>query len=202
LGNIYVVEDDASVRSGMTEALAVAGYRVHAFESAEAFLKGMVPLSPAVLLLDMRLAGMSGVALQDRLRELGIMTPIVFISGESLPHEIVVALKQGAVDFLIKPFSMTALLDALQAALDKDGRMHQLLVRRRRIKERLATLTPREREVLGLMLKGYSNAELAAALEAAVPTTKIHRSRVMRKLQVQTYRELVELCSGLLDGEA
>lgn len=197
-----MVEDDASVRSGMTEALAVAGYRVHAFESAEAFLKGMVPLSPAVLLLDMRLAGMSGVALQDRLRELGIMTPIVFISGESLPHEIVVALKQGAVDFLIKPFSMTALLDALQAALDKDGRMHQLLVRRRRIKERLATLTPREREVLGLMLKGYSNAELAAALEAAVPTTKIHRSRVMRKLQVQTYRELVELCSGLLDGEA
>lgn len=197
LGHVYLVDDDASIRAGMKEALEVAGYCVYPFESAEAFLTGMVPLSPAVLLLDMRLAGMSGVDLQAHLRHLGISTPIVYISGESLPHEIVAGLKRGAVDFLIKPFSMNALLDALQAAVAKDGRMHRLLVRRRRLHERLAALTPREREVLTLMLKGLNNAELAARLEAAVPTAKIHRSRVMRKLQVETYAELRELCEGL-----
>lgn len=196
-GHVHLIDDDPSVRRGLSFALSEAGYSIHAYESAEAFLQAALPLSPAVVLLDMRLTGMSGVELQARLRELGHTTPIVFISGESLPAEIVAAMKQGATDFLVKPFSMEELLQTLATAMRRDVTAHQQTVRSMRVRERYAALTPREREVCALMIKGHGNKEIGELLGAAAATIKLHRGRVLLKMGVDSLAQLLRLVEGI-----
>ena len=158
-GHIYLVDDDASIRSALVGTLERQGFSVTTYESAAEFLQHATPVAPAVVLLDMRMPGQSGVEVQADLTRHGWTTPIIFISGESLPAQIVQAMKQGASDFLLKPFSMQAVLVAVAQALEKDRVMHEVLVRTLEVEKLYASLTPRECEVLEALIEGKKPAE-------------------------------------------
>lgn len=196
-GHIYLIDDDASIRSALASTLERQGFSVKAFESAAEFLKYATPVSPAVLLLDMRMPGQSGVELQADLARHGWTTPIIFISGESLSAQIVQAMKQGASDFLLKPFSMQDLLVAVDRAMDKDREIHAALVRTLAVERLYAALTPREREVFDEMLAGKTNKQIAAGDGSAAATIKLHRARVLSKMQVDSVADLIALTSGM-----
>ena len=125
LGHIYIIDDDASMRSSLTRMLKSCGYTIESHDSPETFIEKSIPVSPATILLDMRMPSMSGVDLQKKLKEMGRQTPIIFISGESMPHEIVTGMKQGAVDFLFKPFNLDDLLRCISSAIQKDKEIFQ-----------------------------------------------------------------------------
>lgn len=151
---------------------------------------------PAVILLDMRLHAHSGVQVQAQLREQGQRTPVIFMSGQSEPHEIVQSFRQGALHFLLKPFTTADLLAVLQEALQQDQARLDGESRAQRMGVLLQRLTPREREVCRLMLKGYPNRDIAAAHGTVAGTVKLQRASVMEKLQVQTMAELAALFQG------
>ena len=196
-GHIYLVDDDASIRSALAGTLERQGFSVTTYASAAEFLQHATPVSPSVVLLDMRMPGQSGVEVQADLKRHGWTTPIIFISGESLPAQIVQAMKQGASDFLLKPFSMHALLAAVAQALEKDRATHEVLVRTLAVEKLYASLTPREREVLEAIIEGKTNKEIAASDGSAPATIKLHRSRVLSKMQVESAAELISLTSGI-----
>jgi two-component system response regulator FixJ len=197
LGHVIVVDDDASVRRSLCSMFERAGYTVSVFESADAFLQNPVAPSPAVMVLDMRMPGVTGVALQSQLQAITQSVPVIFVSGDSRPEEIIVAMKQGAVDFLLKPFTAQTILDVVQRA------MHQSLLAVKQadktvqVSERLKRLTPRELEVCYWMVRGYSNQQIAAIDGGASATIKLHRARVMDKMVVDTLPELIELVVGI-----
>ena len=184
IGHIYLVDDDASIRSALAGTLERQGFSVTAYASAHEFLKHATPVSPAVLLLDMRMPGQSGVELQTDLAHHGWTTPIIFVSGESLPAQIVQAMKQGAIDFLLKPFSMQDLLTAVDQALEKDRAINAVLIKAREVERLYATLTPRERAVFESMIAGKTNKQIASADGSAAATVKLHRARVLSKMHV------------------
>lgn len=192
-GHIYLVDDDASIRSALASTLERQGYSVTPYASAAEFLQHATPVSPAVLLLDMRMPGLSGVELQADLAGHGWTTPIIFVSGESLPAQIVQAMKQGAGDFLLKPFSMQDLLIAVVQALEKDRATHKVLIKARTIEKLYATLTPREREVFDAIIAGKTNKQIADADGSAAATIKLHRARVLSKMQVDSAADLIAL---------
>jgi len=193
LGHIYLIDDDASIRRALIGTLDKLGFSVSAFEDAATFLKTALPVSPAVILLDMRMPGKSGIEVQAELLTTGWLTPIIFISGESLPSQIVQAMKQGAADFLLKPFSMDELLRTITAGIERDRNQQSLLARAFSVKERLKVLTPRERVVCAEMVSGRSNKEIAQASESAASTVKLHRARVLKKMQVESLGDLIAL---------
>ena len=197
LGHVYIVDDDPSIRLALKNSLTELGYTVNDYESSEAFLSDAVPTSPAVVLLDMRMPFKSGTEVQAVLLQHGWKTPIIFISGESLAPQIVTGMKQGAIDFLFKPFSMQDLLMAIQRGMALDRRLHSQQLRLATAKAGLALLTPRETEVCIEMLLGRSNKEIAKLSKSAATTVKLHRSRVLAKMQVKSLRELIILCHGL-----
>ncbi len=121
-GHIYLIDDDESMRTSLSRMMKEVGYIVEDFSSAEAFLENSLPVAPAVILLDMQMPDMTGLDLQEKLLQLGRKTPIIFVSGQSHPHQIVKSLKQGAIDFLFKPFNLEDLLGAVVDALEFDGR--------------------------------------------------------------------------------
>jgi FixJ family two-component response regulator len=196
-GHIYLVDDDASIRHALAGTLERQGYSVTPYESAAAFLQHATPVSPAVLLLDMRMPGQSGVELQADLTRHGWTTPIIFISGESLPGQIVQAMKQGAGDFLLKPFSIQDLLAAVDQALEKDRATHEVLSKTRAIEKLYGTLTPREREVFDEIIVGKTNKQIATDDGSAAATIKLHRARVLSKMQVDSVAELIALTSDI-----
>lgn len=141
LGHIYVIDDDPSMRSSLSRMLINYGYSVSVFERPENFIEESIPVSPAAILLDMRMPTMLGTELQKQLNQLGRNTPIIFISGESMPHEIVTAMKQGAIDFLFKPFNLDDLLKAVASAVEKDKEVFKVTVQSMTVTQRYESLT-------------------------------------------------------------
>lgn len=195
-GHIYLIDDDASIRRALSGTLERLGYSVSVYEAPDAFLRGAVPVSPAVVLLDMRMPGKSGVEVQAELIANNWSTPIIFISGESLPAQIVRAMKQGAADFLLKPFSMESLLRAVDNGLAKDAELHALLLHSRNLQQRYDLLTPREKEVCADILSGRSNKEIAEISSSAAATIKLHRARVLNKMQAKSLSDLIAMFEG------
>jgi FixJ family two-component response regulator len=197
LGHVYLVDDDPSIRRALKSSLTELGYTVNEYESSKAFLTDAVPISPAVVLLDMRMPAQPGIETQATLAKHGWQTPVIFISGESLAPQIVTAMKQGAIDFLFKPFSMQELLQAIERGIALDRQLHAQSVRLTTAKARFALLTPRESEVCIEMLSGRSNKEIASLSGSAAATIKLHRSRVLTKMQVKSLSALIALCEGV-----
>ena len=188
---VLVVDDDASVRKALARAIQAAGLNVRTFASAREFLDQGPPDGPACLVLDVRMPGRSGLDLQAELNSRNIRTPIIFITGHGNIPVSVKAMKGGALDFLTKPFRVKNLIEVIREAIKKDERLWASRAEMAEVQCRIQTLTPRERQVLGLVVQGLLNKEIADALGAAERTIKVHRGRVMQKMQVQSVAELV-----------
>jgi FixJ family two-component response regulator len=195
--HIFLIEDDDSMRKALIGMLEFVGYQVNAFSSASDFLKTSIQVAPAVIITDMRMPDMSGVELQAELVQRGRSIPIIFISGESTVQQTVTAMKQGAIEFLVKPFERDELLSAVIRGLEQDAlNMHQY-VEQKTLEEGLKTLAPREREVFELLSLGLNNAEIQEKLQISLPTTKQYKSEVMRKLNLRSLSQLIALRAGI-----
>ena len=192
LGHVVVIDDDASVRRSMRTMLERVGYTVSVHDGAVAFLEQPPPPTPAVLLLDMRMPGITGVELQAQIKNLGLQAPIVFMSGDSRPDEIITAMKQEAFDFLLKPFTAQAMLAVVARAMQTAQQALQQKNQQHAIAKQLQQLTPRELEICKWVVRGYSNKQIAAFDGAAPATIKLHRAHVMEKMGVRTLPELID----------
>jgi FixJ family two-component response regulator len=195
---VYVVDDDSGVRRALTRVLKHAGYPTSGFPSAEDFLIGVsLDEAPSCLVVDLRMPGLSGLELQGLLLERGLELSIVFISGRADVESGVRAMKGGATDFLEKPFSDDTLLAAVARALAADRARRVVESERARLRSRLSTLTPRERDVFGLIVTGLLNKQVGARLGTTEKTVKVHRSRVMQKMGAGSLAELVRMSDKL-----
>jgi FixJ family two-component response regulator len=194
---VFVVDDDHAVRTALKRLITSLGFTVEAFESAKAFLERGVHEGPSCLVLDVRMPGMSGLELQERLRSGDRRIPIVFITGHGSISMSVGAMKAGAVDFIEKPFEDQRLVDAINAAINRDAasRSDQAVIGD--LKRRFLALTPREREVLALVVSGLRNKEIAFDLGMSEKTVKVHRARVMEKMQAESLAGLVRMADRL-----
>jgi FixJ family two-component response regulator len=190
---VFVVDDDPSVRKALIRVLRSAGLEVVAFSSAQEYIDAYDPNVPGCLILDLAMPGIDGLDLQAILRSKGTAPPIVFLSGRAALSEGIQAMKEGAVEFLIKPVEDQALLVAVHAAIMKDQVDRAARVEIAEIRRRLATLTPRELQVLRCVLGGMLNKQTAAELGTVEKTIKVHRARVMEKMQVSSLADLVRL---------
>jgi FixJ family two-component response regulator len=191
-GHIYLVDDDESMRTSLTRMLREVGYMVEDHSSALTFLEKSIPVSPDVILLDMQMPDMTGLDLQEKLLQLGRKTPIVFVSGQSHPHQIVKGLKKGALDFLFKPFNLEDLLKAVAEAIDFDRRQLKRVSQDVETKKDYANLTPREKEVCSWLVQGLLNKDIAVKLGTTDATIKVHKARVMDKMHVDSVQTLVK----------
>lgn len=190
---IYLVDDDAAVRDSLTVLLEVEGFRVAAFESAEAFLAAWTPALRGGLLLDVRMPGMDGLELLERLRRLGAELPVVVMTGHGDVPLAVRAMKSGALDFLEKPLGGPALLEAAQMLLSYDAEREDRRRDEGAAQERIAALTPREREVLEKLVLGQPNKVIAYELGISARTVEVHRGRVMEKMGAKSLSHLVRM---------
>lgn len=193
LGHVFLVDDDDGLRESIAELLRSVGYKVQAWRSATDFLEAIPRAVPAVLVTDMRMPGMSGVELHAELIRLGRTVPVVYISGESTVPQSIQAMKQGAADFLVKPFGREELLRAVAGSLEKDRRQMYDFIRSARVEQARAHLSPREAQVHDLLLKGFGNRELVETLGVSLPTAKQYKSEVMRKMGARSLAELISL---------
>ena len=194
---VYVVDDDESVRRSLARLVRSAGLSVETFSTAQAFLSREVPDRTACLVLDVLLPGLSGLDLQAALNRADRAMPIVFISGQSDVPMSVRAMKEGAIDFLQKPFDESQLLRAIDGALARARETRAQRDERAQLKRRFETLTPRERQVLGQVIAGLLNKQIAANLGAAEKTIKIHRGRVMQKMSAGSVADLVRMAQRI-----
>ncbi len=197
LGHVIVIDDDVSVRRSLCTMLERAGYEVSLYDSADAFLANPIIPMPSVILLDMRMPGTTGVGLQAQLKILAQNVPIIFVSGDSRPEEIIEAMKQGAVDFLLKPFTAQAMMNVIQRAMRLSEHAVVVASKHIQVSERLKRLTPREMEVCHWMVRGYSNQQIATIDGGASATIKLHRARVMEKMAANTLPELIDMIIGI-----
>jgi FixJ family two-component response regulator len=197
LGHVIVIDDDASVRRSLSTILERIGYSVSLYDCADAFLQNPIVPSPAVILLDMRMPGTTGIGLQSQLKTLAHNVPVIFVSGDSRPEEIITAMKQGAVDFLLKPFSAQAMMDVIERAMCMSHEAVQTNNKNMLVSERLKLLTRREMEICHWMVRGYSNQQIAIIDGGASTTIKLHRARVMFKMAAGTLPQLIEMLIGL-----
>ena len=197
---VMVVDDDAGVRNAMRSLLKSVGLESILFGSAQEFLDGYKPSQPGCLLLDIRMPGMSGLELQQQLNLRGAVIPVIFMTGHGDIPMAVEAMQHGAFDFLQKPFRDQDLLDRIQKAISKDGELRKSLGQHTRTRERLDSLTPREREVLDLLVKGKQNKAVAQELGVSPRTVEIHRARVMEKMEVTSIAELVRMMLDVKQG--
>ncbi len=191
-GTVYLIDDDNSMRDSLARMLRDVGYVIQDFESATAFLQNSLPVAPAMILPDMQMPDVSGLELMEGLEKIGRKTPIVFLSGQSHPQEIVKGLKKGALDFLFKPFNIEELLQAIDQAIEFDQRQLKKNLKEGEIKRNFSSLTPREKEVCGLLVEGLMNKEIAERLGTTDATIKVHKARVMEKMQASSLQELVK----------
>ena len=194
---VFVVDDDASLRHALTNLLRSVGLRVETFGSAREFLDGPRPDAPGCLVLDVRLPGLSGLDLQRELAAAQLDLPIIFITGYGDIPMTVQAMKAGAVEFLTKPFRDQDLLDAIQHALERDRAVRVQRMELAELRGRFDALTPRERDVFGLVVTGLQNKQVAAALGTSEITIKRHRAQVMHKMRVASLAELVRIADQL-----
>jgi len=191
-GNIYVIEDDESIRISLDNILTASNYLVQSFSSPSAFFNTEI-MHPAVIILDMILPEMLGSNIQQELLGNHETPPIIFISGESSLPQVVSAIKQGAIEFLLKPFKIDDLLRAIDDGLEKDLENIKQLSHQRSLDEKLVKLTNREHQVYQLLLRGLNNQEIMRELNISLPTTKQYKITVMRKLNVKTFSQLILL---------
>ncbi len=191
-GHIFLIDDDESMRISLARMLRELGYLVEDYTSASTFLEKSVPVSPAVILLDMQMPNATGLDLQEKLLKLGRKTPIIFISGQSQPHQIVSGLKKGAVDFLFKPFNLEELLKSIADAIDFDSRQLKHVLLDVEARREYVSLTPREREVCSWLVKGLLNKDIAVKLGTTDATIKVHKARVMEKMHADSLQSLVK----------
>ena len=194
---VFVIDDDPLVRESVADLLHSAGFTVQTFGSATEFVQGQRPDVPACLILDVELPGLSGLDLQAELAKSGIEMPIVFLTGHGDIPMSVRAMKAGAVEFLTKPFGKQELLDAIQEALLRDGEVRKQRSENLELQKRLGTLTPRERQVLALVVTGRLNKQIAGELGTTDLTIKVHRGRVMRKMGADSLADLVRMAEKL-----
>jgi RNA polymerase sigma factor (sigma-70 family) len=190
---VFIVDDDESVRKSLERLIISVGLKVETFSSAIEFLKRDSYHGPACLILDVRMPGLSGLDLQAELAKAQRTLSIVFITGHGNIPMSVQALKAGAVDFLEKPFEEQDLLDAVNLAIQKDRLAKEKLAELREIQERVESLTPREREVFALVVTGMLNKQIAFDLGISEKTIKVHRARVMQKMQADSLADLVRM---------
>ena len=190
---IFVVDDDAAVRDALKLLLRSVGHAVETFGSAQEFLDAYGEDRAGCLVLDIRMPGMSGLELQQKLNEQHSILPIIFITGHGDVPMAVEAMQAGAVDFIQKPFRDQDLIDRINQALEKDSSNRAALGERNDIRRRLETLTPREREVLDLVVHGKANKVIAGDLKLSQRTVEIHRARVMEKMQASSLAHLVRM---------
>ena len=193
---VFLIDDDDALRVGIADLLRVVGYQVYSWPNGYAFLADIPRVAPAVLITDMRMPGLSGVELHAELLRLGRLLPVIYISGESTVAQSIQAMKQGAVEFLVKPFGREELLRAVAASIEKDRQQMQHLIKAARAAQARAQLSPREAQVHELMLKGYNNREIMDALQISLPTAKQYKSEVMRKLGARSLSELIALSAA------
>ncbi len=195
---IHVVDDDASFRTAVGRLLRAAGYRVAIYKSGDELMKKTPPGGdPGCILLDMRMSGLTGLELQDRLKETDCILPIVFLTGHADLPSSVKAIKAGAEDFLAKPVSKKTLLEAVERALALYRERRDQQNRIGGLRARLSALTPREQEVFALVVRGKLNKQIAFALGTSERTVKAHRHAVMEKLEVQSIAEAVSIAERL-----
>ena len=194
MGRVHIVDDDASFRTAIERRLKHAGYEVETYASAEHLLDRLPSDSVlGCILLDVRIPGLSGPELQARLSELGSTLPIIFLTGYPDVRTTVRTIKAGAEDFLTKPISSTQLLQVVERAIARHGSTYRQKVTLDVVRSHIAALTPREREVFLLVIRGNPNKQVARALGCTERTIKAHRHRVMEKMQVRSLPELVSL---------
>jgi two-component system, LuxR family, response regulator FixJ len=190
---VFVVDDDQAMRTSLQWLIESTGMKVLTYESADAFLAGYYPGRAGCLLLDVRMPGMGGLELQGHLAREGYRIPVIIITGHGDVAMAVKAMKAGAVDFIEKPFHDEDLLRSIRNALEYDQRWRATRANRAEIAARLADLTPREHEVMGMVTDGKSNKEMAAALGVSAKTVEAHRARVMEKMRAESLAELVRM---------
>jgi two-component system, LuxR family, response regulator FixJ len=195
---VFVVDDDRAMRDSLRWLLESIGLSVRTYATAAEFLHDHDPAQPGCLVLDVRMPGMSGLDLQTELAQRGAELPTIVVTGHAEVAMAVRAVKAGAIDFIEKPFSDQLLLDRVRQALEIDRQSREIRMRREEARRRLASLSAREREVLGLVAAGKANKEIAAALGLSPKTVEVHRAHVMAKMAVDSLAELIRV--ALLAG--
>lgn len=197
LGHIFLVDDNHDMRFYLSDMLFMLGYTVDTFDNATAFLENSMDISPAVVLLDMRMPGISGLEMQTRLHELGRKTPIIFISGESDKDEIIQAFRLGAVDFLLKPFNREKLCATIDKALEIDRLRNLEFINTKVLRRSFGTLSAREQEIFMLIVQGLTNKGIAELTGIQPGTAKKHRATIYQKFEVNSSAELISQCKGV-----
>ncbi|MDX1754637.1 MAG: response regulator FixJ [Marinobacter sp.] len=196
---VYVVEDDEAVRDSLALLLKSDGKAVATYESASAFLADYSEEMAGCIVLDIRMPGMDGMELQKKLNERHAILPIIFVTGHGDVPMAVDAMKEGAVDFIQKPYREEALLEKIEAALEQDREQRKSLGEQQEILRRIKTLTPRESEIMERMIAGQANKVIAIELEISQRTVEIHRSRVMHKMGTHSLAHLVRMVLSVKD---
>jgi FixJ family two-component response regulator len=191
--SVFVVDDDPLIRDALEQLIKSVGLKAYAFSSAREFLEKDLPDEPSCLILDIRMPGLSGLDLQDELVKRGLTIPVIFITGHGTVPMSVRAMKNGAVDFLQKPFEDQELLDAINNAIEQNRQTRMEQAEIRQIKQRVESLTPREHEVLVLVTAGMLNKQIAYDLKLSENTIKTHRAHIMQKMKAESLADLVRL---------
>jgi FixJ family two-component response regulator len=194
---VFVVDDDPSVRRSTERLVRSAGFEVKTFGSAAEFLESPQPEGPACLVLDVRMPGRSGLDLQRDLTESGIQIPVIFVTGHANIPMTVRAMKAGAVEFLTKPYRRNDLLQAIRGAIDRDCGARKERREAMELRQRYEQLTPRERDVMALVVTGMLNKQIAGELVTAERTIKFHRAHIMQKMKAESLAELVRMAGQL-----
>jgi FixJ family two-component response regulator len=190
---VYVVDDDPSMREAVQDLIASVGLQARGFASPREFLEAARPDAPACLILDVRLPGASGLNFQQELAKSGVSIPVIFITGHGDIPMSVRAIKAGAVEFLTKPFRDQELLDAINAAIERSRAQRSEATLMDDLRQRFAALTPREREIMALVILGRMNKQIAGELGVSEVTVKVHRGQIMRKMRAKSLPELVRM---------
>lgn len=190
---VYLVEDDEAVRDSLALLLNAENYLVRTYESAEAFLKENVKALRGCIVLDIRMPGMTGMELHKKLLAIGCALPVIFVTGHGDVAMAVEAMKLGAVDFVQKPYREEELLSKIETAMTMDAEQQAALREKEELQRRIDSLTPREAEIMDMMVAGHANKVIAIDLDISQRTVEIHRSRVMQKMGTHSLAQLVQM---------